>query len=263
MPLPTITISYKNEKNTKETGISPIAQATKNTLDRNPRSPDHKDWAILSFAIILVLHTILYNYNPKTFTSFFSLRSSLSTLSRKDNNLIFKPFNAINFIYLGVHGFAISYFYMLWAIQKDNTLSFLAIDFKFPLIALASNQVYFWLLTWAMLVGKLLLLLLFGKLLTVERHIIHTHFFEYIRVSYLFYSILVVLAGLVFCCYSEYNTYFFAISFYFILFFHLFQGIMASFFLTKQLPFLNLYIFYYLCATELTPWLIGVKILLF
>lgn len=263
LPLPTVAIVIKNQKNLQQAENFPTSKPVKNTLDRIPRSPDYKDWAILSWAIILVLHTILYNYNPKTFTSFFSFKSSLSTLSRKDSNLINKPFNAINFLYLGAHGFAISYFYMLWAIHQDNTLSFLAINFKYPLLALFANQLYYWLLIWAVLVGKLILLLSFGRLLTIERQVIHTHYFEYIRFSYLFYSFWIALAGLIFCCYGEYNSYFFATSFYFILFFHLFQGILVSFFLTKQLPFLNLYIFYYLCATELTPWLIGVKMLLF
>lgn len=260
LPLPAITIVMRQEKNTE---IRATSETPKSSLDRTPRSPDYKDWAILTLALIGILHTILYNYNSKTFFSFFSLKSSLSTLSRKDPNLINKPFNGINFLYLSVHGFSISYFYILWAIYQDNTLGVLPFSFKYSFLTLFLSHAYYWLLVLGLLVGKLVSIWLFGRLLSIERQVALIHYFEYMRFSYLGYSAWIALASIVFCCYGEYNFYFFAFSFYFILFFHLIQGILVSFFLTRQLPLLNLYIFYYLCATELTPWLIGVKMLLF
>lgn len=261
LPLPAIAIVIINKKETTE-NVSKLATAT-NALDRTPRPNDHKDWAILSLALVLVCYISLYNYNPKTFSSFFSGRSSLSTLSRKDPSLIQKPLNMINFVYMGAHGLLLSYFYMLWAIQTDSNLSFLWIPSKTIFWGLAINQLYYLFCVCGILVGKMFLLMLFGRLLSVDRQIVQIHLFEYMRFSYLFYSVFGGLGALVFCCYPEYNSLFFNFALYFIPLFHIFQASVISFFVIRQLPFLNLYIFYYLCTTELTPWLIGIKSLLF
>jgi hypothetical protein len=262
LPLPTLAIVI-HAAGKQASNMETDRQEKITFLDRTPRPEDYKDWGLLSFLVIVILYTVLFNYNPKIFSSFFSERSSLSTRSRKDPNLIQKPLNMVNFIYMGVHGLLLSYFYMLWAVVVDNQAQFLWIPFKSSVLGLTINQFYYWLLAWGILVGKMLLLLFFGRLLSVDRQVIHVHLFEYVRFSYLFYTAWAILGALVFCAYSEYNVAFFNLSTYFIVFFHLFQAIRVSFFVIKQIPFLNLYIFYYLCTTELTPWLIGVKLLFF
>jgi len=255
LPLPALAIIISKEgRDKKSASIKKATLQATQALDRTPRADDHKDWAILSILFVAVCYTALFNYNPKTFASFFSGLSSLSTLSRKDPALIQKPMNGINLAYIGVHGLLLSYFYMSWTVYEGNTVG---------LLQIIANQFGYCMFGWALLMGKFFGLVFLGRLFSIDRQVVNVHFFEYLRFSYLFYLVLGAVGGVVFCCYNEYNMLFFTLMPYFVLLFHVLQGLMMSFFVIKQSQFLNLYIFYYLCTTELTPWLIGVKMLLF
>ncbi len=260
LPLPTVAIVTNNKNTQAKNALASIKTAN---LDRTLRADDHKDWGILAGIIVLICYTGLFNYNPKTFTSFFSGRSSLSTLSRKDPALVQKPFNGINLAYMSALALLLSYFYMMWSISQGNKLQLFWVNAELSTVALVFNQLGYWVLAFGLLVGKLFALLFLGRILNVERQIVYVHYFEYMRFTQIFYMGIGIVGAVVFCCYGEYNTTFFEIALYFIPLFHLFQAFAMSFFVIKQVEFLNLYIFYYLCTTELTPWLIGVKMLLF
>lgn len=215
-------------------------------------------------ALILGIFTLLLNFYPKTFLSYYSFRSSVSSLSRKDISLISKPFNAINLLFLGLHALIISLFFML--AQKDITgilnVSFKLVNTNYDFLSLLINYALFFAIVFGLIFLKYILLKVFGILLSLEK-IEYTHFYEYMRLSKLFYTIAVIFPVFMLVSAEEYigdlNKFFI----YFVIGFHFLQTILVSFYVNKRVQFKNLYLFYYLCSTELTPLLIGIKLLLF
>ncbi len=223
-----------------------------------------KDFMIIIGGVLLGVFTLLWNFHPKTFLSYYSFRSSVSSLSRKDISLISKPFNAINLLFLALHALVISLFFML--AQKDVTgilnVSFKLVNANYDFVSLLANYALFFAIVFGLIFLKYILLKVFGILLSLEK-IEYTHFYEYMRLSKLFYTIAVIFPVFMLISAEEYITELNKYFIYFVIGFHFVQTMLVSFYVNKRVQFKNLYLFYYLCSTELTPLLIGIKLLLF
>lgn len=223
-----------------------------------------KDFVIIVGVVIFGIFTLLWNFHPKTFSSYYSFRSSVSSLSRKDITLINKPFNIINMLFLATHALTVSLFYIL--AQKDITgiinVSFKLIDTNFDFLSLLINYAAFFAIVFGLIFLKYILLKVFGILLSLEK-IEYTHFYEYMRLSKLFYTIAVICPIFMLISKDEYKLDLDSFFIYIVIGFHFLQTILVSFYVNKRVQFKNLYLFYYLCSTELTPLLIGIKLLLF
>lgn len=234
----------------------------KTQLDRTPLIKKPKDFVIIIFLSLISFFAFLWNYNNKALLSFYSLRSSLSSLSRKDNLLISKPLTGINLLFLVFHAFCLSYFYVLSSFSLDYTT-----PQTIPVAPVTSQLLLSFSLYFSIYLGLLLLKLagvfFFGILLGIEKETSQVHFFEYIRLSMNFYTAAIIFPVFIFVSEEYFLSSFFEYFKYVILIFHCLQVALVSFFVSKQVQYKNLYLFYYLCSTELTPLFIGIKILLF
>ena len=223
-----------------------------------------KNFVIVVSAVILGIFTLLLNFHPKIFSSYYSLQSSVSSLSRKDIMLINKPFNIINMLFLATHSLTVSLFYIL--AQKDITgiinVSFKLASTNFDFVSLLLNYAVFFAIVFGLFFLKYILLKVFGVLLSLEK-IEYTHFYEYMRLSQLFYTVAVIFPIFMLISKGEYTLGIDKFFIYIVIGFHFLQTILVSFYVNKRVQLKNLYLFYYLCSTELTPLLIGIKLLLF
>jgi len=226
--------------------------------------PGIKDFVIVVGAVILGIFALLLNFHPKIFSSYYSLQSSVSSLSRKDITLINKPFNIINMLFLATHALTVSLFYML--AQKDITgiinVSFKLVSTNFDFVSLLLNYAVFFAIVFGLIFLKYVLLKIFGVLLSLEK-VEYTHFYEYMRLSKLFYTLVVIFPIFMLISKGTYTLDIDKFLIYIVIGFHFLQTILVSFYVNKRVQYKNLYLFYYLCSTELTPLLIGIKLLLF
>jgi hypothetical protein len=207
-------------------------------------------------------YTLLLNYSPKSFWSYFSFRSSLSSLAQKDNNLINKPVNNFNLIFVFVLSIWLSiYFETFFGLTDRVSLySGQSIWFRNPwmlqvLLILGLNSLFFL---------KYAGLTFFGLLLNIPKTTIRIHFFEYLRTLCLYYTfaglgIITLVGGFEYLL----GHSFIQVMLYLTLIFHIIQSFVIVYLIIKQLTFKSLYLFYYLCIAELVPILIGAKLLVF
>lgn len=262
LPLKSVHIGYFKQD------FKSTTKKNKNTIskiqEQSRRRSGVKYFMIIVGSILLGIFTLLWNFHPKTFSSYYSFRSSVSSLSRKDISMISKPFNAINLLFLGLHALVISLFFML--AQKDITgilnVSFKLVNANYDFFSLLINYTLFFTIVFGLIFLKYILLKVFGVLLSLEK-IEYTHFYEYIRLSKLFYTVAVIVPIFMLVSAEEYLTELNKYFIYFVIGFHFVQTMLVSFYVNKRVQFKNLYLFYYLCSTELTPLLIGIKLLLF
>ncbi len=228
-----------------------------------PRSlQSYKYVLVVSFCFGLIGLAFLLNYSPKSFWSYLSLRSSLSSLAQKDNNLINKPLNTFNVIFILVISIWLGiYFEAFFGITQSisaysGQANWVSNPWLFQiLLVIVINLLFFF---------KYSGLSFFGLLLNIPKPVIQMHFFEYVRTLSLYYLVggfcIMALIGSIENLLGE---YFVEVMLYFTLIFHISQAFLIVYFIIKQLTFRSMYLFYYLCITELVPILIGAKLLVF
>jgi hypothetical protein len=231
------------------------------TLDRRNRADDYKDTVILLMLFVVGVYAGLWNYNHKLLSNFFSRYSSLSIASKKDMLLINKPLGTINLLFLGGHSLVVALFYLLMSLLTPRqSPSYFTSDFLLPDGVLYSYA-YLTLTIFGIFILKYLFVTFFGNLLNVLQNSQQTHFFEYIRLSGIFYTGSCLITMFFFISYPKFYTVFYEFYSYLIFLFHVLQAIVMCIYVYKQTEMRNLYLFYYLCITEATPLLIGIKLL--
>ncbi|TAE71717.1 MAG: DUF4271 domain-containing protein [Bacteroidetes bacterium] len=249
LPLPTCAIVINFSQNSNSSNKIDLKR---NSLERTARPYEYKNFVILMMLFLLVVYTFLWNLYPKSLKSYFSFRNSLSSLAKKDMNLINKPISSNNLLFIFTHALLLAYIYSMYKLKIDLEIKF------FNLLSLYF-QTFFVIL---LVVGiKYFTINFAGVLLNTEKIVTNTHFFEYCRWSMLFYSFVSIIPIYIWLAQPQLLNEFSQFFAYFVLIFHIFQGIIVSSYIFRLIEYKNLYLFYYLCTTELVPLLIGVKLL--
>lgn len=261
LPFDKLSIAYLKSVE-KKSNIS-YTEESKDAFMIYPRGlQSYKYVLVVSFCLGLIGLAFLLNYSPKSFWSYFSLRSSLSSLAQKDNNLIHKPINTFNTVFILVISIWLGiYFEFFFGITQRNAsysgdTSWLSNPWLFQALLVVGINLLFFL--------KYSSSSFFGLLLNIPKPVIHMHFFEYVRTLSLYYliagfCIMALIGGFE----NFFGEYFIEVMLYFTLIFHISQAFLIVYFIIKQLTFRSMYLFYYLCITELVPILIGAKLLVF
>ncbi len=259
LPLPQIFVGFYQSKSLK---ANAKAETRPDFPMMSRSSQDDKYVLILSFLLAVGGYAFLLNYSPKSFWSYFSLRSSLSSLAQKESNLINKTLNSYNFIFVFVLSIWMSIYFEVFFGAAQRFSAYSAQDTWFGnhwvlqvLLVLGINALIFL---------KYMGLVFFGLLLNIPKMTVRIHFFEYLRILGLYYTvagvgIMVLIGGLEYLLGQE----FIQVMLSFTLIFHVIQAFMMVYLIIKQLTFKSLYLFYYLCIAELVPILIGAKLLVF
>lgn len=218
-------------------------------------------FTIAGFVALLSLYTWVLNSYSKSFSSFYSLRSSLSNMSRIDENLINKPLSVVNLVFLSKIALVIAFIYILIHLSAEGGV-------QLPGFAVQKNfmgALAYWFLAFLFFLSlgilKYILSSVFGALLNINKVTVHMHFFEYIRLSMIFYSTVIVFPVFIHVTQPFVLGTFIRYFTYLIVSFHIIQSFLVSFFVIQQTHDRSLYLFYYLCITELMPLLVGIKLL--
>ena len=222
---------------------------------KSRKRTNFKYFITLQILLLMLFYTTTLNYHPKSLKGYFNWRSSLSRVSRIDSNLIYKNINGVTLLILTGHALIIA---LVYEILFGNTQN---VQQEYTMVSGYTGylQKFVWIMI--LIVMKYIFTTSLGLVLNMEKGLSQVHFFEYFRLSMLFYSILAIV------------VVFFNISFpsmdiqriivWVILLFHLIQAFLVSFYVLKQIRYTSLYLFYYLCITELIPLMVGIKFLLF
>ena len=257
LPLQTALIGHR--KNVRQEKIS----STIPTLTALPKRPSVFNYfLIIACLFILANYAFLFNLHPGAFTRFYSIKSLFGGSYRDGVPPVGKPLTGINLLFLLNHGFLLSLLYML--IREGSRRLFFSDQvlrtqeglwdylFNFGVVGL---------LIFFLLIFKYLGTYVLGNLFRLDK-VVNVHFFEFIHYSKVFYTLLVPVLVLIFISYPSLINQADTLCIAFIIGFALLRILLISFKLNKLAPHRNLYLFSYLCVTELVPLLTGIKILL-
>jgi len=217
---------------------------------------------IIVCLFILASYAFLYNLHPVAFNRFYSIKSLFAGSYRDGVPPVGKPLNGINLLFLLNHSFLLALLYMMiregsrrlfFSDQvlrtQENLLDYL---FNFGVIGF---------LIFVLLIFKYAGTYVLGSLFRLDK-VVDVHFFDFIHYSKVFYTLLVPVLVLIFTSYPSWIDRVEGLCIVVIIGFALLRILLISFRLNKLVPHRNLYLFSYLCVTELVPLLTGIKLLL-
>lgn len=219
------------------------------------------NFAIIAAIIILSLFAFLWNYHPNAFRSYYNIRPALSLAIKEDTVLVSRPLSRISMLFILNHSLLLAFLYIL--IQKSSEKALLNDRFLQSVASFGDLFYYFTGLSLAiffLLIGKYFFLFLLGNLFNLS-NVVYIHFYKYLLFSRLFYSIIVPLLFIIYLTFPTFVSTASQDLIYIIIVFNFLRLLIINFALNKLTSVKNLYLFSYLCATELTPLLIGIKVL--
>ncbi|MBC7921804.1 MAG: DUF4271 domain-containing protein [Ferruginibacter sp.] len=219
-------------------------------------------FVVLASLFILGNYAFLRNLHAGAFARFYSPRSLFAASQREDDVQVGKPLNSINLLFLLNHAFLLALLYVLIREGTQRTL--------FPEPGLRTPESLGHYASHFLVVGSVVFLLivvkyagtyLLGNLFRFEK-LVNVHFFEYIHLSKVFYTLIVPVWVVIFTSYPSHLAA--AERFYIplIIGFSFLRIGLISLSLNRLASHRNLYLFSYLCVTELVPLLTGIKVLL-
>jgi hypothetical protein len=220
------------------------------------------NFIILSALLIVSLYAFLWNYHPKAFNSFYSIKYLFSLSFKEDTVFISRPLSRISMLFIFAHSMLLSFLYMI--IQKSSGELALNDRYLQAAVSFFDLFVYFFIATiivFGLILGKYIFTSLLGNLFNLSK-VVHLHFFEYLLYSRVFYTILVAGVFVIYISYPALLPAAIEEVILIIIIFNFARLFIINFALNKLTSVKNLYLFSYLCATELTPLLIGIKVLI-
>jgi hypothetical protein len=220
-----------------------------------------RDFVVFVSIIILAFYAFLWNYYPKAFSRYYGFKYLFSTSFREDVALINKPLNYVNLLFLFIHSLVLSFFYVLLQKGSDRiTSNLINIDYTNTFSGLLFYFFSIAILLFVLLIGKYILLYVIGNLFRLTE-VIQIHYYEYLLFSKVFYTFIVPVQILVFLNAPHLISWIFNGLIMLVIVFNIARIFVINSVLNKLVTFRNLYLFSYLCATELVPLLMGIKLL--
>jgi hypothetical protein len=237
----------------EQSDVTPLKPATRSGLG---------DFIILSALLIVTLYAFLWNYHPKAFNSYYSLKSLFSFSFKEDTVFVSRPLSRISMLFIFAHSMLLSFLYIL--IQKSSGGLAINDHYLQNSVTFVNLFSYFFIATavvFGLILGKYMFIYLLGNLFNLSK-IVHMHFFEYLLYSRVFYTIVVATVFVLYISYPALLPEAIEEIIFVIVVFNFVRLFIINFALNRFTSVKNLYLFSYLCATELTPLLIGIKVLI-
>jgi len=220
------------------------------------------NFLILAAVFVLGLYAFLWNYHPKAFSQYFNLRFMVPGALREDVPLINKPLSGSSLLFVLAHSFLLSLFYI--TVQQSSNKLFanvLAIEITGQFWPVVQYFLMMSGLIFVLLLGKYLLIQAVGSVFKLSG-VTHVHFYEYLLFSRVFYTVVVFLQFALFLVAPVWVSVIAEVVIWIVLLFNIVRIVIINSVLGRLTSAKNLYLFSYLCTTELIPLLIGIKILI-
>lgn len=218
-----------------------------------------QNFFVIGLLILACLYAFLYNFQPKSFQRFFSIRDLLTLSKRDESFVVNKPFDIGNILFVVNLSFTLGFILMLITHEKSDF--FLASNILREgetLGTLLLNFIEIVIIVFAAMILKYFVLKVLSNLYRLD-NITNIHYFKIIQASSIFF--LLILIVLTFSTISNpeiirsANKYFFVP----ILLFFVLRLVLLYFTINKMATLKNLYLFSYLCIIELIPLIVGVR----
>ncbi len=261
--LPLATIVYKNQESLAAgTNKSPLASVTQPQQQPQLRELSHfQDFITLTVIVLLAYYTFLLNYHPKAFERNFSFQAIFTVDTREDATLIAKPLSQINLLFVVAHSMLLGVFYMMAQWYSD---AFFINVLPIPLTGSFNDLVLYFAvcvsIIFVLLISKYFFVYAVGVVFGIN-NAASVHYYEYLLFSRIFFIVIVPLQFIFMLSFPHLLVQFIQIAFTAVVILNVARMLVISSVLNKITSFRNLYLFSYLCATELIPLLIGVKFL--
>lgn len=220
------------------------------------------DFLIITSVFVLGLYAFLWNHHQKVFSQCFNWRLMIPGSLREDVPLINRPLSGSSLLFLLAHSLLLSLFYI--TIQQSSEHLFANV-----LMVDLSNQ--FWpIAKYFLLMAGFIFLLLLGKYTLIQTvgsvfrlsGVTYAHYYEYLLFSRVFYTVVVFIQLILFLTTPVWVAVMAEVIIWIVLLFNIVRIIIINSVLSKLTSTKNLYLFSYLCTTEVIPLLIGIKILI-
>ncbi len=258
--LPGARIVYPHDR--KASKVPVVRQKQLVIQPRLRESGTVSDFVQVAAIFILAMYAFVWNFHPKAFQKNFSFRRLFSFNMREDTVFVNKPLSPANLLFILIHSFLLSFFYMLIQQSTDEPVA--------NILQMEAGGQFWGAARYFMLMSTVVFLLLLGKYILIYivgsvfrlTNIINVHYYEYLLFSRLFYTVLVPLHFLIFLSVPLLVSASAHVIIVVVILFNILRIIIINSVLNSLISVKNLYLFSYLCATELVPLLIGIKILM-
>ncbi len=213
------------------------------------------DFFVFGLVMLLIMYAIIVNLFFKKLSSFYDLSRTLSLNIREEVTFKGKIFDGANTPILIAYSFLLSYI----GIILIHFLEIYQLPLRqFGMMALSWMVLAF--LIFLFFILKYWLLLLVGGLFKLP--IVNRHYLEYLRISKIFFTLIFIF---ILVAYFAGGVDIGIIGKWIrdlIIIFLILRVLLLYFKFIRSSSFTNLYLFSYLCSTEILPMVVGLKILL-
>jgi hypothetical protein len=214
------------------------------------------DFFVLALILLLIFFAIIMNAFNKRMQSFYNLGRAFSFNFREESTFFKgKVFDRTNLPILMAHSLLISFIAIVVIISIDNTKlvinNFIAALAHWSVLALG---------IFGFFILKYWLLAVVGSLFRLP--FINRHYLEYVRLSKIFFAAVFVLLVVLYMGFNMDLERISLIVINILILFVILRVFVLYFKFMGSSPFNNLYLFSYLCSTEVLPMVVGLKILL-
>ena len=218
-----------------------------------------QEFFVIAIILILLIFILIRNLYPKTAAFYYNISKALTTTTRDEQTTRMNLAEGNNLMVLILHSLIVSFVFVI-------ILSFYDIEVRLVQIGLFGETFLSWLkiagIVLILLIAKYLMVTFLANLFGLN-FFANRHFFEFIRLSKIFYGI-VILLMILFYLGFQFTSYFIVkFILYSIIFFIVIRTLVLFNKFIRTSSFTNLYLFSYLCGTEIIPLLIGFKVLIF
>ena len=220
---------------------------------------ESRDAFILLLILLLGAYAISKVAFPKVFTELISFNKLFGFRVREDLGTNLRPFSSEHLYFTALNSLSISFIslYLLNTIEGITLPNFLIIDhfgiaiLQWLGLAFALNVLVY---------IKFILITIFGLLFDM-REAISRHFVDMVNASLFFFLLMLLFLGVVsFSSFIPNPRYIQAAILLAVLFYY-YRGLLIYVRLLNERAHSKLYIFSYICATELTPLTIGLVLI--
>jgi hypothetical protein len=260
--LPTATIVYKNQETpTTQKSTTPQSVFAQSRQPQLRELSRFQDFVTVAIVFLLAFYTFLLNYHPKAFQRNFSFQAILTVDTREDATVIAKPLSQINLLFVLAHSMSLGLFYM---IAQWYSESFFVNVLPINLSGSFGELVQYFLsctgMIFLLLIIKYFFVYAIGVVFGIN-NAASVHYYEYLLFSRIFFLVVIPLQFIFMLSFPQLLVWFIQTIFVAVIILNIARMFVISSVLNKITSFRNLYLFSYLCATELIPLLIGIKFL--
>lgn len=240
-----------------EKGLTDATQVAAELINVIPRNNYQglNDFFVLGLIIILIIYTILLNSFTRHFKSFYDLTRTLSLNIREEYTFKGRAFNTTNIIILAAHSILLAFLGIIiltYGLSGSSDINSFTVGKMLP------KWLFYSAVLFIALISKYWLVATIGTLFNL-RDIINRHYLEYIRMSKVFFAI-ILLIFIIALLGFEINI-FITNNFVknLIIVFFIIRVLLLYLKFMRSASIKNLYLFSYLCTTEIIPLVIGLK----